>query len=172
METMPSRCGTTSSGTYAVKHDPFVYFNNIRTTSLCRNVVPYTALGADLRSTATTPRFAFVTPNLCHDMHDCSIATGDAWLGRFVNALTASPAWTRQRSLLIVTFDESAGGTSNRVATFAVGSPVRRTVRAGTRSGVRYSHYNLLRTIEFYLSVPTLGRNDANRAVMTGLVPS
>src|SRR6185369_6890683 len=29
MELMPAACGTTTQSTYAPKHDPFVYFNNI-----------------------------------------------------------------------------------------------------------------------------------------------
>jgi phosphatidylinositol-3-phosphatase len=171
MESMPARCGTTSSGGYAAKHDPFVYFDSVRTTSLCRNVVPYGQLALDLRSNSTTPRLAFVTPNLCHDMHDCSIATGDAWLGGFSKIVMGSAAWTAHRSLLIVTFDEDDGSSSNHVLTFAIGSPIRRSVAAGGRSAIGYSHYSLLRTIEYYLGVATLGRKDAGSSVMTGLIP-
>lgn len=171
MESMTSRCGTASGGGYAAKHDPFVYFDDIRTTSLCRNVVPYGQLAVDLRSNSTTPRFAFVTPNLCHDMHDCPVATGDAWLAGFSRLVMGSPAWRAHRSLLIVTFDEDDGSSSNHVLTFAVGSPVRRSVVAGVRSSTGYSHYSLLRTIEWYLGVGTLGRKDAASAVMTGLIP-
>jgi phosphatidylinositol-3-phosphatase len=36
------------------------------------------------------PKFSFVTPNLCNDMHDCSIATGDAWLQSWVPKITAT----------------------------------------------------------------------------------
>jgi acid phosphatase len=147
MESMPGRCGTTSSGDYAAKHDPFVYFDNVRTTNLCRNVVPYGQLAIDLRSSSTTPRLAFVTPNLCHDMHDCSVATGDSWLGGFSRLVMGSSAWKAHRSLLIVTFDEDDGSSSNHILTFAVGSPIRRSVPAGARSAIGYSHYNLLRTI-------------------------
>jgi hypothetical protein len=172
MESMPARCGTTSTASYAVKHDPFVYFNNIRRTSLCRNVVAYTQLATDLRTDATTPRFAFVTPNICNDMHDCSVATGDAWLGRFATRVMNSPAWKTKRSLLVVTFDEDEGAEGNRIATFVVGSPVRKSVPAGRRSTVAYNHYNLLRTLEHYLGLPTLGRADATRAVMTSLIPN
>lgn len=172
MESMPTSCGTKGTASYAVRHDPFVYFDNIRRTSLCANVVPYTRLATDLRSDATTPRFAFVTPNICNDMHDCSVATGDAWLGRFASRVMSSPAWTTKRSLLIVTFDEDEGAEGNRIATFVVGSPIRRSVPAGRRSAEPYNHYNLLRTIEHYLGVPTLGRSDAHRAVMTSLIPN
>ena len=171
MDSMPSSCGSRNSGSYAVRHDPFVYFNNIRTTSLCGRVVPYSQLTTDLATNATTPRFVFVTPNICHDMHDCSIATGDKWLGGFASKVMNSPAWTARRSLFIVTFDEDNGSYGNRIVTFAIGSPVRRSVAAGKRTSTAYNHYNLLRTIEYYLGVPTLGRKDSGRAVMTSVIP-
>jgi acid phosphatase len=171
MESMPAACETKTAGLYAAKHNPFVYFTNIRTTALCRSVVPYSRLATDLKRSATTPRFAFVTPDLCHDMHDCSVATGDRWLGTFADAVMASPAWTADRSLLIVTFDEDDRSSGNRIVTFAIGSPVRRSVTPGARSSVPSDHYSLLRTLEHYLGVPTLGRNDAERAVMTDLIP-
>ncbi|HET9614128.1 MAG TPA: alkaline phosphatase family protein [Candidatus Limnocylindrales bacterium] len=170
MESMPSTCGTSTTDGYAVKHDPFVYFDDVRTTDLCRNVVPFGELAADLAA-RTLPRFSFVTPNICNDMHDCAVGVGDAWLASFTNALFASSAWTASRSLLIVTFDEDDGAASNRVLTFAVGSPIGRRVVAGTTSGVGHDHYDLLRTIESVLGVPTLGRNDATAHVMTDLVP-
>lgn len=171
LEAMPKPCGVHTEGRYAPKHNPFVYFDDVRTTALCRNVVPYDDLAADLRSEATTPRFVFVAPDLCNDMHDCPIATGDAWLDGFAKAVMASPAWTTARSLLIVTFDEDDGAESNRIATFAIGSPVRQSVRAGAVTDRPADHYALLRTLEHYLGVPTLGRKDAEREVMTGLIP-
>jgi hypothetical protein len=171
MDSMSAPCGTRTTTSYAARHDPFVYFNNIRTTSLCHRVVPYSQLTTDLASNATTPRFVFVTPNICHDMHDCSIATGDKWLGGFASKVMNSPAWTSRRSLFIVTFDEDNGAYGNRIVTFAIGSSVRRAVVAGHRSSRAYNHYNLLRTIEYYLGVPTLGRKDSSRAVMTSVIP-
>ena len=85
--------------------------------------------------------------------------------------MTASPAWTSRRSLFIVTFDEDDGAERNRVLTFAIGSPVRTSVRPASRSDTSYDHYDLLRTLEHYLGVPTLGRNDGHATVMTTLIP-
>jgi hypothetical protein len=174
MESMSGTCGTTDSadGLYRAKHNPFPYYDNIRTTSLCDNVVPYTQFAADLASGSTTPRFAFVTPNMCSDMHDCSVGTGDRWLSAFADLIMASPAWQTQRSLLIVTFDEDNQLEDNRVATFAIGSPVRKSVPVGNRVSTAYTHYDLLRTLEFYLGVGTLGRNDATNDVMTDIIPN
>ena len=52
------------------------------------NVVPITGLEADL--TAGTPGFAWITPDLCHDGHDCSSATADDYLKTLVPKILAS----------------------------------------------------------------------------------
>ena len=85
-----------------------------------------------------------VVPNMCHDMHDCSVATGDSFLKRFVTPITANPAFAH--TLVVVTFDEGtdAAGGGGRIATILVGPMVRR----GARSTVAHNHYSLLRTIE------------------------
>ena len=41
-------------------------------------------------ASGTLPRFVWITPNLCHDMHDCSVATGDRFLAGVVPPLLAS----------------------------------------------------------------------------------
>jgi hypothetical protein len=74
-ESMPSNCALTSSGTYAVKHNPEAYYTNIRTACGIDNVpMGTTSSGAfaTALSNGTLPKFTFVTPNLCNDMHDCS----------------------------------------------------------------------------------------------------
>ena len=125
MEGMPSPCFIGSSGLYAQKHNPFIYFDPIRTDpSRCARIVPYSSLATDFASPATAPNFAFVTPNLCNDGHDCPLSTTDAWLSREVPALMTSPAFAGSRSLLVITFDEGEGG-SDRVATILAGSGVK-----------------------------------------------
>ncbi|HMC69684.1 MAG TPA: alkaline phosphatase family protein, partial [Mycobacteriales bacterium] len=167
-ESMPSPCFVGDSYPYAQKHDPFIYFNDIRTnTARCQaNVVPYTQLATDLRSTSSTPNFAFITPNLCNDMHDCSIATGDGWLRQQVPQILASPAFTTQRSLLAITWDEDDGTESNRVATLLIGS----AAATGARSSVPYNHYSLLRTVESALGAGTAGGGDASASPMNDLL--
>src|SRR5438128_7404117 len=80
MESMPSSCYVGDAYPYMQKHDPFIYYNDIRTnaTRCAAYVVPFTQLRADLTN-GTVPNFAWITPNMCNDMHDCSIATVDAW---------------------------------------------------------------------------------------------
>ncbi|HJW69272.1 MAG TPA: alkaline phosphatase family protein, partial [Candidatus Binatia bacterium] len=72
------RAGWTGAGAgrYAKKHVPFLYFRNVLARpAMLRNVVPLRRL-----SPRRLPDFALVIPDLCHDMHDCPVRVGDAWL--------------------------------------------------------------------------------------------
>ena len=165
MEGMPSPCYVGDYYPYALKHDPFVYYNDIRDngTRCDAHVVPYGQLAADLTSTATTPNFGFITPDMCDDMHDCSIATGDSWLQSQVPAILGSPAFTTQRSLLAITWDEDDFTTVNQVPLILLGSGVR----AGYASSVAFNHYSLLNLIESARGAPFLTANDSGAAEMT-----
>jgi acid phosphatase len=160
------RAGFTGAfaGEYAKKHDPFVYFSDVlaRPSWLAR-VVPYTQLAVDVRASAL-PDFALVVPNLCDDMHDCSVATGDAWLKANIVPLLSSPALTR--SVVFVVFDEGdsdAGGGGN-VEALALGP----LVRPGAVFARPTSHYGLLRTIEQAWGLPLLG-SSAHATAITGI---
>ena len=75
----PAR-GPPRAGRYAKKHDPFAYDDAIaRDPSRCRRRVPLSRLDGDVRRDRL-PDFAFIAPDLCHDTHDCSVATGDRFL--------------------------------------------------------------------------------------------
>ena len=165
MELMPVACGTVTSGTYAPKHNPFVYFNNIRTNSqrCASHVVSYPQLAADLATTATTPDFAFITPDLCSDMHNCSISTGDNWLRVALPLIFNSPAWKTQNSVLFLIWDEDDSSSTNHVPALVIGPGVK----PGFWSSAAYGHYSLLHTIEAAWHLPTLTSNDANAAVMS-----
>src|SRR5215210_5549442 len=90
-ESMPSNCLLSNSGQYAVRHNPAAYYTNIRTA--CES------LDVPLGSTPdVSARFTFVTPNLCHDMHDCSVKTGDSWLSTFLPKVFSSPEYQASRT--------------------------------------------------------------------------
>jgi hypothetical protein len=120
--------GATATDQYATRHDPFVYFHSvIDNTSECNaNVVNLTQLPTDLQSTATTPNYVFITPDLCNDGHDsgneCTPQGGgglkqaDTFLQTWVPQITASPAF-KHDGLLIITFDEAS--TSGPAADFS-----------------------------------------------------
>jgi phosphatidylinositol-3-phosphatase len=166
-ESMPSPCFVGDSYPYAQKHDPFIYYNDIRNiTARCQShLVPYTQLSSDLGSTTTTPNYAFITPNMCDDMHDCSIQTGDSWLQKQVPAILASPAFTAQNSLLAITWDEG-DLSNNQVPLILLGSHVL----PDGLSGVGYNHYSLLHTVEAALGLGTLTSSDAGAALLADLV--
>jgi acid phosphatase len=133
-----------SSGGYARKHNPWADF-----PALPASVnQPYSALPADPEQ---LPTVAFVVPNLCDDMHDCPVRTGDDWAR---GHLAGYVSWARDHdSLLVVTFDEDDGGSGNRIPTFLVGP----MVRAGT-SDQRIDHYSVLRTLEDMFGLTPLGK--------------
>jgi hypothetical protein len=166
-EHVPAGCfrGATASGgrdgpgTYARKHEPAISFVAVsRDAARCARI-------SDLSSfEAGAADFALIVPDLCHDMHDCSIAVGDAWLRSFVPRILASAAW-RDGGLLLITFDE--GGLRNQVATLVL----RPGMPAGQRSNVAHDHYGLLRTIEDRFGLPCLARSCRATALSEFLVP-
>jgi phosphatidylinositol-3-phosphatase len=100
---------------YATRHNPFVYFHSIIDFRTCRrHDVGFSHLRKDLRHRRTTPNYAFITPNLCHDGHDEPCVNGapggmvsaNRWLRKRMPMILRSPAFKR-RGLLIVTFDEA-----------------------------------------------------------------
>ena len=157
MESMPGPCFVGDSYPYMQKHDPFFYYDDIRTNPAeCARVVPYTSLSSDLASAATTPNFVWVTPNMCDDTHDCPVATGDQWLSQNIPLILSSPAFTTQSSALFLTWDEGDDSSPNQVPMLVVS----RQVPAGFRSSLPATHYSLLKTIEAAWDLAPLGVAD------------
>ena len=157
MEDLPRPCFTGSgAGEYAKRHDPFVYYRGlVRDSARCSNVVPLPRLQADERR-GTLPTFIWITPNLCHDMHDCRPATGDRFLAGLVPPLLRSLG---ANGLLFLTWDE--GTTNNSCCRLASGGHVATIVAGpGARRGAHLSkpvdHYSVLQTIEDTLGLPRL----------------
>ncbi len=152
------------AGRYAKKHNPLLYFRNVTSQKRRRDrIVPLTQLRRDLAG-GKLPDFLLVVPDLCHDMHDCSVPTGDAWLAKFLQPLLASKQLLG--GVVFVVFDEGVTreGGGGRVAALALGpavTPHSRAVRAST-------HYGLLRTIEDAWGLPLLGRSTQARPI-TGI---
>ncbi len=170
---------------YAARHNPFVYFSSITGSPACaKRDVNLGKLNGDLKTVATTPNLAYITPNLCHDGHDTpcdngepgGLTSADAFLRTWVPRILASPAY-RQDGLLVVTFDESDSPQSDASASGGemagpnsplpgivgpgggrVGAVVlSRHTTPGTTSAVGYNHYSLLASIEDAFKLPHLG---------------
>jgi hypothetical protein len=158
MEGLPQPCYRGSvTGGYAKKHDPFLYYDAIAgDAARCRRVVPFTALARDLRR-GTVPPYAFISPDLCHDGHDCPIATADRFLARLIPSLLPALG---PHGYLVLTWDEGStdqgccgGAHGGRIPTIVVGPDVR----AGARLVRPVDHYGVLATVEDSLGLPRLG---------------
>jgi hypothetical protein len=166
-------CGIATSGSYAPKHNPMVYFTDISgsptsdTAKTCTDhVKPYTTLAADLTAGAVA-QYNFITPNLCHDMHDAcatsdSINDGDTWLSTEVPKILASDAYKNGGALFII-WDESeadATGQKEHPIGMILLSPLSKG--NGYTSATKYYHSSFLRTVETVFGVPFL-RDAANQ---------
>jgi hypothetical protein len=130
--------GPDGRGTYARKHEPAISFTDISgDPARCANITDLSSFDP------AAADFELIVPNLCHDMHDCPVRTGDDWLSSLVPRITDSASW-RDGGVLFITFDETDEASDERVATYVV-SP---RTPAGFRSDTPHSHYSLLRTIE------------------------
>jgi hypothetical protein len=142
--------GPDGAGVYARKHNPAISFLSISTSpARCANIQPLSAFDPGAAD------FTMIVPNMCHIMHDCSVATGDAWVRDFVPRILDSPAW-RQGGVLFITFDEGAEHSKRNELPTIVVAP---DVAAGTSSGVAHNHYSLLRTVQAGLGLPCLAES-------------
>ncbi|HWD63832.1 MAG TPA: alkaline phosphatase family protein [Solirubrobacteraceae bacterium] len=157
MEDYPRPCFQGgSAGEYAKKHDPFLYYRAIAGAAACHDVLPFTALHQAINR-HRLPRFVWITPNLCHDMHDCSRHTGSTFLQALVPGLLRALG---PRGLLFLTWDE--GGSDDGCCRLAGGGHIvlivaGRGARAHARLSTPVDHYSVLQMIEDLLSLPRLG---------------
>lgn len=134
-----------SAGAYARKHSPWVDFSNIPASAN----QPFSNFPKDYNQ---LPTVAFVIPDLNHDMHNGTIQAADTWLQQ---NLSSYVSWAKtHNSMLIVTWDEANGSTSNRVPTIMVGP----MIKPGNYSE-KLNHFNLLHTIESMYGLPALGKS-------------
>jgi hypothetical protein len=161
-----TNCPRTDSYPYAVRHDPFVYFDDVtngRSSARCiQHVRPYTQLALDLRSNRVA-RYNFITPNVCDDGHNtCAplhdpIKQTDRWLSRQVPIILASHAY-KNGGALIITWDEGEGGSDGPIGLIVL-SPYAKG--HGFANRLRYTHSSALRTLEEIFGVHPLLRGAA-----------
>lgn len=139
-----------TSGGYRRKHNPSANWPDLGATLL-----PFSAFPQDF---SRLPAVSLVVPDQDNDMHDGSVAQGDAWLRANIEAYAE---WARaHNSLLIVTWDEDDGAGDNRIATIFVGA----MVKSGS-SAQRIDHYSILRTIEEMYGLAHAGASARARPV-------
>ncbi len=167
-------CPLTGAYPYAPRHNPFVYFDDVTGTNdansatCIAHVRPYTELATDLAN-HTQPRYIFITPHLCDDMHDScaplfdSIRQGDNFLSAEVPKILSSQAYLNGGALF-VTWDE--GENSDGPIPMIVVSPLAKG--AGYHNTIHYTHGSTLRSFEEIFGVPLL-RDSANQTDLSDL---
>ena len=159
-EGMTTPCPIASSGFYAAKHDPFVFFQDVSgkppsaaNTYCAAHHKAYSSFAADL-ATGTMPAYVFITPNLCNDMHGAigcpsgsDITRGDTWLSNELPRIVTYA--TAHDSIIYIIWDE--GSTTQTIPFFAIGNHVKKGMAT-----TAYSHSALLKSIEEQLGVPVL----------------
>jgi hypothetical protein len=110
-------CPLTRHGTYAPKHNPMVFFDDVtdkndpHSAKCIAHMRPLGELESDLAS-GKVARYNFVTPNLCNDMHTACdplrnvVKQGDLWLATWMPKILGSSAW-RENGVVFITWDEA-----------------------------------------------------------------
>jgi hypothetical protein len=157
-------CPVHSSGFYAAKHDPFVFFKDTAgnppsaTNASCaaHHRAYTTAAFAQALTQGDVAKYNFISPNVCNDMHGgggCPsgdvITIGDQWLQAnlpplidFVNA---------HEGVIFLVWDEPVGG-SKMVPFLAIGPHVK----PNYATSVPLTHGSLTKTIETVFGLPVL----------------
>ena len=152
-------CPMATTDSYAVDHNPFVYYNDVSSNPQCPNLQSYADLSGD-PANSTVARYNVIVPDLCDDMHDpCApisdpIKQGDTWLQNNVPAILSSPAY-KKGGALFITWDEGEHSTDGPIGMIVL-SPYARG--GGYANTLHYTHSSTLRTLEEILGVsPWLG---------------
>lgn len=156
-------CPVNSAHPYAAKHNPFVFFQDIAgnppspDNAFCAaHHATYQRFAEDM-SAGKLARYSFITPDLCHDMHDnCGegrVHSGDAWLARELPPLIA---WARKNNTVIfVVWDE--GHATARMPFIAAGAGIRQ----GYAHDGKLDHRSVLKSTAMILGVPVLPKAKA-----------
>jgi phosphatidylinositol-3-phosphatase len=176
-ESMPGNCSKSNSGLYAPRHNPAVYDTDL--TNCAQRDVPLgktsdSPLLKNFSSEKTAPAFAWITPNLCDDMHGISgcpsnlLKTGDTWLSQWIPKLTSTAVYKKHDTVIFLTWDEGEGGsyaTGENCATHTTDQSchvvmivIGPSVKKGKKVGTLFNHYSLLKSAETLLGLPKLGQ--------------
>jgi hypothetical protein len=162
-ESMEEPCALGDAGRYVVRHNPAAYYvySPTRTDCLRWDVPLGTRTSGPLRHAldGDLKAYSFVTPNLCHDMHDCPVSAGDAWLAAWMPLIVKSPAYQAGRLAVFITWDE---GRQAQHIPLVVVSPY---TRPGTASMRVFNHYSLLRATEYIIGARRYLGGAANLAI-------
>lgn len=169
-EGMPSPCDRVhgDAGLYTQRHNPPVLYSRLSTCTTHDLPLGSTSSGplAHALSSRHLANYVFIAPDLCHDMHSCSISSGDAWLAAWIPRIAASYAYRHRATAILITFDEGSDGNLGNGEVCAAHPNdeschvpflvISRYVHAGTVVSAPLTHYSLLRLSEHLLGLPPL----------------
>ncbi len=128
----PTSAPTPPAGqAYATWRNPLVYFHSVIDTPACASDdVGLDKLKSDLASAKSTPSFAYVVPDRCHDGNPTPCAPGapagmvaaDGWLAKVVPEITGSKAY-KENGLLVLTVDEAPSSGEYEDSSSCCGQP-------------------------------------------------
>ncbi|KAI9347319.1 phosphoesterase family-domain-containing protein, partial [Obelidium mucronatum] len=147
-------------GRYVRRHNALASMTSVQNDpKRARNIKSAEAFKRELEA-GTLPEFILYTPNQDNNAHDTNTAYAARYIKDFYIPMMSHSFFTSQRTLFVLTFDESAsyvfGG--NRVATWLLGT----ATPAGASDNTEYNHYDTLKTVELNWGLGDLGRNDVN----------
>ncbi|HLZ64255.1 MAG TPA: alkaline phosphatase family protein [Ktedonosporobacter sp.] len=168
-------CPLVTAGRYGVKHNPFVFFDDVTGTNNPQSAYciaherPYGEFATDLRNN-TVAHYNFITPDICDDMHNsCApsynpVQQGDSWLAQQIPLILASPSY-QQGGVIFITWDEGEGG-DGPIGLIALSPHAR---GKGYSNTIHYTHSSTLRTIEELFGVTPLLGDAANATDLSDL---
>jgi hypothetical protein len=161
---------------YVSKHDGIQNFTTSWNPYDWSREVPITQLSQDL-ATGDVPRFSYIVPDECHDMHGdppyCLdsgnirdpenqhlVAVGDAYLGQLVSEITHASFWARGNNAIAITYDNGDNNAGccdavpggGKIALIVITSHGPRGVTDSTPG----NQYSLLSSIQHALGVGCL----------------
>ncbi len=159
-------CPTTSHGQYTARHVGMIFFDDVWNAggTYCESHLrPYSELEPDLAAHAVA-RYNVIIPDVCHDMHDCSISQGDTWLSQEVPKIMNSAAYQNSGAIFLV-WDEGARDSDGPLG-MVVLSPL---AKAGYANTIHYTHSSTLRTLQEIFGVSPLLADAANATDLADL---
>jgi len=152
---------------YVRKHNPLIIYESISgNATRSANTKNFTLFDQDLAN-GLIPQWVFITPNLTNDGHDTNVTFAGTFTKNFLTPLLANPNFNNNRTLIFITWDETATSTiQNRVVGILLGGAVPANL-IGTTDTNFYNHYSQIATVEANWDLPTLGRYDVGANVFS-----
>jgi hypothetical protein len=149
IESMPGACNKS----FVLKHNPFASSSGL--TDCAAHDVPYPGTSGAVAALTgpSAPSFVWITPNLTDDMHDGSVAQGDAWLKTNIAPVLNSAWFLNFNSTVVISMDEGDAGSTNAIPMVVISN----NAKGGGHNATLGGTYGTLRAIEESFGLSLLG---------------